>query len=230
MARALLRAVDMSESNDANASPAPAPAKGGGKLVTILALLNFVAVLALGGYFFYTQQLAAAQGRKPDPAAKAGEQKADAHGKKEEGGEAAEAGHGAPDAETGGHGEQAEAAGEHGAEGAAEDEGHGDEHAGEGPLLALEPMVTNLAEPDSDRYLKVTLQFRLTSEKAKPEVEARLIPVRNQVLIFLSSLTMAEAIGADNKRAIQKRVKRIANEAMPSSRITEVYFVEFVIQ
>jgi flagellar basal body-associated protein FliL len=236
----------MSESTGAETPPAeaPAPAKGGGgnKLVTILAILNFVAVLGLGGYFFYMQQHAAAQGKKDEPAeggeghgekkeaghgekkeAGHGEKKEAGHGEKKEGGhgEEKEAGHG--EKKEGGHGEAKE---EHGAEG----ESHGDEHAGEGPLLALESMVTNLSEPDSDRYLKVVLQFRLTSEAAKPEVEAYLVPVRNQILIFLSSLTMEDTVGAENKRALQKRVKRIANEAMPSSRITEVYFTEFVIQ
>lgn len=212
LARGLLCALGMSESNDAKASPdAPAPAKSG-KLVTILALLNFVAVVGLGGYFFYTQQHASAQSKKPEKPGS--ESKKDAHGKPADGhGEPAEGGHGAPEAGHGG--------------GGAADEG---EPAGTGPLIALDSMVTNLAEPDSDRYLKVVLQFRITSEAAKAEVEKHLVPVRNQILIFLSSLTMEETSGADNKRSIQKRVKRIANEAMPSSRITDVYFTEFVIQ
>jgi flagellar protein FliL len=207
----------MSESNDAKASAdAPAPAKGG-KFVTILALLNFVAVVGLGGYFFYTQQHAAAQSKKGD------EKPEDAHKKPAEHGAAPEGAHGEEKAAAG-HGEAKE--GEHGeaAEPSAE------EHAGTGPLLALEAMVTNLAEPDSDRYLKVVLQLRITSEAARPEVEAHLVPVRDQILIFLSSLKMEDTTGADNKRSIQKRVKRIANEAMPSSRITDVYFTEFVIQ
>jgi flagellar protein FliL len=96
--------------------------------------------------------------------------------------------------------------------------------------MALEPLVTNLALPDTDRYLKVTMQLRISSEAAKAEVEANLVPVRNQVLLYLSSLTIEDTVGADNKREIQKRVKRIANEAMPSSRISQVYFTEFVIQ
>ncbi|MEY4510651.1 MAG: flagellar FliL protein [Pseudomonadota bacterium] len=197
--------------------------------MTILALVNFVAVLGLGGYFFYTQQHAAAQPKKADDAH--GEKKAEGHG--EEKAEAAEGEHGGGEeaeeekAEEGGHGKPA---GGHG-----ESKGHGEAAGGEepaagGPLLALDSMVTNLADPDSDRYLKVSMQVRITSEGAKAEVEAHLVPVRNQILLYLSSLTVADTSGADNKRDIQKRVKRIANEAMPTSRITQVYFTEFVIQ
>lgn len=227
----------MSESNDAAASPqSGAPAAKGGKLITILALVNFLAVLGLGGYFFYTQQHAAAQPKKAQD---------EGHGDKKE-----EAGHGAakPDGEHGAgeegeaeeepkEGEHEAAAGGHGkpAEGHGKASAHGEEeasedHAGAGPLLALDSMVTNMSEPDSDRYLKVSMQLRITSESARAEVEAHLVPVRNQILLYLSSLTIADTSGADNKREIQRRVKRLANEAMPSSRITHVYFTEFVIQ
>jgi len=225
----------MSESNDAATPAEPAaPAAKGGKLLTILALVNFVAVLGLGGYFFYTQTHAAAQPRAAEAKADKkeaghGEEEAEGeHGaaaedeKSEEGehGKPAE-GHGKP--AEGGHGKAA--SGGHG-----ESEGASDDHSGAGPLMPLEAMVTNLAEPDSDRYLKVSMQLRITSEGAKAEVESHLVPVRNQILLYLSSLTIADTSGADNKRDIQKRVKRIANEAMPTSRITQVYFTEFVIQ
>ncbi len=210
----------MAETQDDTA--AAAPASKGGKLPIILAIVNFVAVLGLGGYFVYTQQHAAAQSKKADEKAGA---KAGEHASAKE--------HEASGEEHGDSQEEHEAqAGEHGG-GAREEESasaHGDEAAGRGPLMPLEPMVTNLAEPDSDRYLKVTMQIRITSEAARAEVEASLIPVRNQILLYLSSLNLADTSGADNKREIQKRVKRIANETMPSSRVTQVYFTEFVIQ
>lgn len=197
------------------------------KLPIILAAVNFVAILGLGGYFVYTQKFAAAQGGdKGEAKAEEGEHGGEHGEKKEEGGHGG--GHGAAPE----HGEAAEGEGHGGGHGGAE--GHGEDAAetgsASGPLLALESMVTNMGEPDSDRYLKVSMQVRLTSEAARPEVEAQLVPVRNQILLFLSSLSVEDTVGADNKRAIQRKVKRIANEAMPTSRITEVYFTEFVIQ
>lgn len=206
--------------------------------MTILALVNFVAVLGLGGYFFYTQQHAAAQPKKADDKAH-GEKKAEGHGEEKAEGEheAAEGEHGKAAGEHGG-GEEEEKAEEgghgkpSGGHGEAKEHGEsgGDEQAAGGPLMPLESMVTNLADPDSDRYLKVSMQLRITGEGAKAEVEAHLVPVRNQILLYLSSLNIGDTSGADNKRDIQKRVKRIANEAMPTSRITQVYFTEFVIQ
>ena len=224
----------MAESTEAKTetADAPKPAKGN-KLIIILALVNFLGVLGLGGYLVYSQKNAAAQSKAGDKE----KDKEKEHGAKPEEAEhgaeepAAEAEHGAQEGEHAapaeGHG-GAEKKGGHGEEGKASP--HDDAPAGRGPLIALEPMVTNLADPDSDRYLKVGIQFRLSSEAARPEVEASLVPVRNQLLLHFSSLTIADTSGAEKKREIQKRVKRIANESMPSSRITEVYFTEFVIQ
>jgi flagellar FliL protein len=226
----------MSEPTPEAASPADAAAAApkASKLPIILAAVNFIAVLGLGGYFVYTQQHAAAQAaKKADEASEEkkeeghGEEKAEGHGEEAEE-EPEESGHGEKKEE--GHGEKkAEGHGEK-KPGHAEEPASGEEHAAGGPLLALDSMVTNMAEPDTDRYLKVSMQLRLTSEAARPEVEGQLVVVRNQILLYLSSLTVADTSGGDNKRDIQKRVKRIANEAMPSSRITQVYFTEFVIQ
>jgi flagellar protein FliL len=232
----------MSESTEAApAADAAAPAPKASKLPLILAAVNFVAILGLGGYFVYTQQHAAAQAKKADEKAdekkegEHGEEKAAAHG--EEGEEEAEQEPEEAEEAAEGHGEKKAAHGEEKASGHGEKKaGHGeeaagsDEHQGGGPLLELASMVTNLAEPDNDRYLKVTIQVRITGEAARAEVEAQIVPVRNQILLYLSSLTVADTSGAENKRDIQKKVKRIANEAMPSSRITQVYFTEFVIQ
>jgi len=215
----------MSDSPEA-AKPEEAVTKdkvaGGGnnKLLTIIALANFLAVFGLGGYLVYDKLHAG------HAAAQADKKPADAHGA-----EKAE-GHGAEKAE--GHG--AEKAEGHGAEKA---EGHGGGDAtdeslnppdGPGPIMALEPIVTNLSDPDSDRYLKVTVQLRISSEAAKAEVEASLVPIRSQMLMYFSSLNLADVSGAEKRRSVQSQVRRIANEAMPSSRIRFVYFTEFVIQ
>lgn len=129
---------------------------------------------------------------------------------------------------------QAQPAAGEGAEGegaAGGDAGVAEEDLGDkGPLMAIDPIVTNLAEPDSEHYLKVSIQLRITSEPAIEEVEAFMVPIRSQILMFLSSLSVVDISGADNKRAIQEQVKRIANETLEVTRISRVYFTEFVIQ
>lgn len=213
------------------------PAGGGGnKLLLIIALGNFLGTFALGGYLAYDKFVAghaSAQGKGGDAHGKAEAKPEEGHGE-----EKAEEGHGEEKKEEGhggGHGEEKKEEGGHGEKKA--EGGHGtdtDESInppdGPGPIMALDPIVTNLAEPDSDRYLKVTAQLRVTSEGAKAEVEAALVPIRSAILMYFSSLNMEDITGSEKRLKVQTTVRRLANEAMPSSRIKFVYFTEFVVQ
>lgn len=210
---------------------------GGNKLLLIIALGNFLALFGLGGYIAYDKLIANHASAQADKKGEHGaEKKAGEHGaegKEGEHGEEKAEGHGEEKAEEGeGHGDKkAEghgAGGEHGGAGNVDESL--DPPDGPGPIMALEPIVTNLAEPDSDRYLKVTVQLRVSSESAKAEVEAALVPIRSNILMYFSSLNMADITGAEKRRAVQTMVRRLGNEAMPASRIRFVYFTEFVVQ
>jgi flagellar basal body-associated protein FliL len=220
-------APGMSESTDEKTQAAEGKGSGSGnKLLIIIALANFLGIFAVGGYVAYDKLYAGHAAAQADKKGEHGADKAEGHG------DSKAEGHGEEKAE-GDHGEKAEGGhGEKKAEG-----GHGgenDEHLnppdGPGPILALEPIVTNLGEPDTDRYLKVTVQLRITSEAARAEVEASLVPIRSQILMYFSSLNVADLSGAEKRRGLQGQVRRIANEAMPSSRVRFVYFTELVIQ
>jgi flagellar basal body-associated protein FliL len=206
----------------------------GNKLLLIIALGNFLGVFALGGYLAYDKLIASKHA-----AAQAGdEKKAGEHGAKKEG----EHGEEAEEKKEEGHGEEKkEEGGEHGEEKKADGHGGG-EHGGAavdesvnppdspGPIMPLEPIVTNLADQDSDRYLKLTLSLRVTSESAKGEVEAAIVPIRSAILMYLSSLSVADITGSEKRKTVQNQLRRIANEAMPTSRVRFVYFTEFVVQ
>lgn len=209
----------MAESTDENSQGADAKGKGGGsgnKLLMIMALANFLGIFAVGGYLAYDKLIA---GHAAAQAAKKGDNGAKAEGHGEE---ATAEGH---EGAVGAHGEK-KAEGGH----AAELDEHLNPPDGPGPILALEPIVTNLGGPDTDRYLKVTVQLRITSESARSEVEASLVPIRSQILMYFSSLSVADLTGPEKRRQMQSQVRRIANEAMPTSRIRFVYFTELVIQ
>jgi flagellar basal body-associated protein FliL len=202
----------------------------GNKLLLIVALGNFLGVFALGGYLAYDKLIASKHA-----AAQAGEQKkAGEHGaEKKDGeghGEAAEekeGGHGDEKKEEGGHGEEKKAGG-HGEKGDVDESVNPPDSPG--PIVALEPIVTNLADQESDRYLKIQLSLRVTSEGAKSEVEAALVPIRSAILMYLSSLTVADISGAEKRKMVQTQLRRVANDAMPATRIKFVYFSEFVVQ
>ncbi len=187
------------------AEGAPAAAGGKRKLVILIVLLN---VLALGGVAAYV----VLQGRK---------------------GAAHAAPAAAAEGEGGGEGEGAAAA-----EGGEGGEGGEGEHAGgtkathsRGPLIALDAIITNIVDLDELRFLKVTVQLQAKDEAAKAAIEDALVPVRDRILLRLSSLTVDDTHGAEKKIALQTELLRLVNtELGGGNKVTHVYFTEFVVQ
>ena len=117
------------------------------------------------------------------------------------------------------------AAEEHGeAEGAA----HGPTERG--PIIALDSIITNMADPAETHFLKVTVQLEAKDEPAKLAIEAALVPIRDRILVRLSSLTIAETQGADKKRALQTELVAMINTELGGHPVKHVYFTEFVVQ
>lgn len=129
---------------------------------------------------------------------------------------------------------------EHGDESAEEE--HGDEEEGDGKkhkkrrkggfgvLVPLEPIVANLNEPEASRYVKVTPQLEVANEATKLEVEKALIPIRSRLLLFFSTLTVADLQGGEKKVELQETLLKLANEVLGDDVIEQVYFSELVVQ
>jgi len=76
----------------------------------------------------------------------------------------------------------------------------------------------------------------MTTAAKRIELEIRQLPLEDMLVLHehlvasIHEKEDAEPLDPAFRGEIQRRVKRLANEAMPSSRITHVYFTEFVIQ
>lgn len=99
-----------------------------------------------------------------------------------------------------------------------------------GPLVELNPIVANLADEDSTRYAKVTLNLEVANEEQAAEVEEMLVPIRDRMVLHLSGITASGTKGEEQKTVIKERLKEIANEVVGSNLIRNVYFGEFVVQ
>jgi flagellar FliL protein len=122
-------------------------------------------------------------------------------------------------------GEHAEGEAEH----EEEEEGHGD-HGKFGPLLEVGTFVANLGNPSAKSYLKVSLHVEAMDEEAKTKVEAALVPIRSEALLFLSGITPEQAVGQDKIRALQDELKTRLTVLVGKKTIKRVYFSEFVVQ
>ena len=100
-----------------------------------------------------------------------------------------------------------------------------------GPMADLDPFIVNLNEPESPRYLKTKFAVELKNEDSKALFERSKPAIRDGVLRYLSSLTVADTLGADSKRNIREAVLAVVREQMgDKDQVRGVYFSEFVVQ
>ena len=101
---------------------------------------------------------------------------------------------------------------------------------GPGPLIEMENFVVNIQSEEGSKYLKAAIVVELADASVQEAFSQYEKLVRNEVLVFLSSLEVAETITTKQKRLIETRMKSIINKRIGSDIVVGVYFTEFVTQ
>ena len=188
-------------------APAEAEAEGGGKKKMMIIIGGAVAVaLILGVVAFMMLGKGDKKTKKEGDAAQAEGAAAPAAG-----------GHGAPAA--------APAAGAHGAPAAG--------GAAAGPtanIFPLEPFIVNIYDGQELRYLKVKVELEMVGPAVKAEIEGRLAPIRDSVLILLSAKTLQDIQDVQGKNTLKDEILGAINKNIPPGKIAKVYFTDFVVQ
>lgn len=144
-------------------------------------------------------------------------------GGKEEGKGEAKAAHGEAKAEPaaeGGHG----GGGEGGGGG-----GHG-EAGGASGIYPLEPFIVNIYDGQEIRYLKLKVEFELAGPEVKGELDAKQAPVRDSILVLLTTKTMQEIQDLQGKNQLREQILTAVGRIAGPGKVTKVYFTDFVVQ
>jgi flagellar FliL protein len=99
-------------------------------------------------------------------------------------------------------------------------------------LVALEPFVANLSDGDG-RFLRVTLRLVVETSESAPHVAEDtmvLARLRSAILELLSEQTSTALVTSAGKGALKQAIAERANAALGHARVTDVLFIEFVIQ
>jgi flagellar FliL protein len=136
-----------------------------------------------------------------------------------------------PDAKAGAHGEATPEAkaGEAKAEGGA----HGApaaSSAGAANMFPLEPFIVNIYDGQELRYLKVKLEIEMVSSAVKADMDARLAPIRDAILVLLSTKTLQDVQEVAGKNQLKDEILSSINKHIPPGKISKVYFMDFVVQ
>lgn len=183
-------------------APAEEVAEGGGKKKLIIIGAAVAVALILGVVLFMVLGKGDKKTKKEGDAAQA---------------EGAAGAHGAPAA--------APAAGAHGAPAAGAAAG--------GPsvnIFPLDPFIVNIYDGQELRYLKVKVELEMVSPAIKAEIEGRLAPIRDSVLILLSAKTLQDIQDVQGKNTLKDEILGAINKNIPPGKIAKVYFTDFVVQ
>jgi flagellar FliL protein len=97
-------------------------------------------------------------------------------------------------------------------------------------IYPLEPFIVNIHDGANLRYLKIKLDFEIASPAAKEEIDPFQAPLRDAILVLLSSKNLEDISVTDGKNKLRDEVMTTVARVVPPGKITRVYFTDFVVQ
>jgi len=116
--------------------------------------------------------------------------------------------------------------GEHGGAAAAGKDGAA---TGVSNIYPLEPFIVNIYDGQELRYLKVKVEIEMAGA-VKGELDARLAPIRDAVLVLLSAKTLQDIQDVQGKNQLKEEILVAINKIIPPGKIAKIYFTDFVVQ
>ena len=101
-------------------------------------------------------------------------------------------------------------------------------------FFTLDPLVVNLAPPDINRYLQVSVAYEIDSDDVVNHLKSFNPIVRSRMLIVLSTKTVDELLTIEGKQLLMDQLLDLARVSLPpqveASSIKDVHMTSFVIQ
>lgn len=130
----------------------------------------------------------------------------------------------------GGGDKKKEGADAHGGAPAAAAGGHGAAAGGASTIFALDPFIVNIYDGQELRYLKVKVELEMANAGLKAELEGRLAPIRDAILVVLTAKTLQEVQDVQGKNQLREEILGAISKIVAQGKVTRVYFTDFVVQ
>lgn len=99
-----------------------------------------------------------------------------------------------------------------------------------GVVIEMEPFVVNLNDPSSAKYLRVGITIEVDDSVTEAEMLEKKVKIKDTILTFLSSLSVADTVGLEGKASIKEGLINRINNVVAKGKVKNVYFTEFVVQ
>ena len=98
-------------------------------------------------------------------------------------------------------------------------------------VYSLDTFIVNLADKGGRRFLRVTMDLELKDESLAGEIDKRLSQIRDSILMIIPTKRFEDINSVEGKIALSDEIMTKLNSFLKDgSSITNIYFVEFVIQ
>ena len=100
-------------------------------------------------------------------------------------------------------------------------------------LVEMEPFVVNLADPGGQRFVRVAMRLLTYNEEQAAELKEDAVArtkLRSILLDLLSMQTADGLVTPEGKVALKKAIAERASHAVHELKVTDVLFVEFIVQ
>ena len=97
-------------------------------------------------------------------------------------------------------------------------------------VYSLDTFIVNLADKGGRRFLRVTMDLELKDESFAGEIDKRLSRIRDSILMIMPTNRFEDINSVEGKIALRDEIMTELNSFLKDGSITNIYFVEFVIQ
>lgn len=98
------------------------------------------------------------------------------------------------------------------------------------PVYSLDTFIVNLADKGGRRFLRVTMVLELKDKSFATEIDKRLSKIRDSILMILPTKRFEDINSVEGKIALRGEIMTKLNSILKAGSITNIYFIEFVIQ
>jgi flagellar FliL protein len=99
-----------------------------------------------------------------------------------------------------------------------------------GTIYPMEPFIINLQDNQGERYLKLVMQLEISDPVGVKELDLLKPKMRDNILDLLSAKTYKELMDVGGKQRLREEIMMRLNSIVTTSKITKIYFTEFVVQ
>lgn len=101
---------------------------------------------------------------------------------------------------------------------------------GASTVFPMEPFIVNIYDGQELRYLKVKVEMEMANPAIKPELEGRLAPIRDAILVVLTTKTLQDIQDVQGKNQLREEILVSVSKIIAQGKVTKVYFTDFVVQ